>query len=245
MCNPLAIGAVLAVAGTGLQIRAQNQREADMNRAQRRETERQEKLYGESKLLLDQNREEYNRERVDADMATAAADRQAQYAAADRNAPRANESLPGSTPAAGGNVVVLEAFRQAAADAATRAEQQGAARADLASFGDFMGDTAISTGRRSGDIGMIGSFSRGSANVLPLELNRAATRRRGSATAGNLLTSFGSAMMGGAGAGAAATGTAGAASGLGNVSGIGAGLAGGTRYASQAPNLFAGLAGGP
>lgn len=239
MCNPLAIGAVLATAvGTGLQVRAQRQREEDMNRAQRRETERQDSLYNESKTLLDQSREEYSRERVDADMATAAADRQSQYAAADRNAPRANEALPGSSPA-GGNVVVLEAFRQAAADAAARAEQQGAARADLASFGDFMGDAAISTGRRSGDIGMLGSFSRGSANVLPLELNRIATRRRGAATAGNLLTSFGAAMMGGAGGGAAVGG----ASGLGGVSGIGAGLAGGTRYAPQATNLFAGLAG--
>lgn len=224
----------MAVVGTGLQVRAQNQREADMNRAQRRETERQDKLYGESKLLLDQNREEYNRERVDADMATAAADRQSQYAAADRNAPRANETLPGATPA-GGNVVVLEAFRQAAEGAKQRAEQQGAARADLASFGDFMGDTAISTGRRSGDIGMLGSFSRGSANVLPLELNRAATRRRGAATAGNLLTAFGSAMMGGAGSGTLFSGMAPAAK-------VGAGTVGTTMTGAQANNLFSNIA---
>lgn len=219
------------VAGTAAQYKAQSDREDDMRRINRAETERQDKIYAESKTLLDKNRDEYDRAKVDENMATAAAGRQEQYAAADRNAPRANEALPGTAPAAGGNVVVLEAFRQAAEAAKARAEQQGAARADLASFGDFMGDAAIETGRRSGDIGMLGSFSRGSANVVPLELNRAATRRRGAATLGNLLTTVGGAVMGGAGAGLGAAGST-----------VGAGTMATTMNGTTANNLFGGLA---
>lgn len=195
MCNPVSIAALAATAiGTGLQYKAQRDRDADMRRLNRSETERQDKFYAESKKYLDENQATYDRKNVDANMAAAAADRQSQYAAADRNAPRANTQLPGS--ATSGNSVVAEAFKQALGAAVADAAARGAARADLASFGDFMQDAAIETGRNSGRIGMMGSFSQGSANVLPLELNRAATRHRGAATVGNLLTALGGAMAG-------------------------------------------------
>ena len=195
MCDPFSLAIAATAVGTGLQYRAQQQRESEMRGLQRVETERQDRLFNESKQLFDKNRGEYERPDVDAKMAEAASARQQQYAQADANAPRANEALPGST---GGNVVVLEAFRQAAEAAKQRAAQQGASRAELASFGDFMGDAAITTGRRSGDIGMLGSFSQGSANILPLELQSAATRQRGAATIGNLLVGLGTAGLGAA-----------------------------------------------
>lgn len=194
MCDPLSIGIGMAVVGTGLQYKAQQDRNKDMRRLNRRETERQDSYYNASKKYLDENQATYERGKVDADMEAAAANRQSQYAAADRNAPRANEAPPGSKN--GGNAVVMDSFRRALEGAQQKAAAQGAARAELASFGDFMGDAAIDNNRRTGYIGMNGSFSQGSANVLPLELNYAATRPRGAATIGNLLTALGGAAAG-------------------------------------------------
>lgn len=195
MCDPISLTALgLTAAGTYGQYRAQKQRNSDMRRMNLAETERQDKYYAESKRYLDENQEVYDRDAVDENMAIASADRQAQYAAADRNAPRANTTLPGA--AASGNTVVADAFRRALAGAAAEASARGAAKADMASFSDFMQDAAIQTGRNSGNIGMMGSFSQGSSNVLPLELNYAATRPRTSATVGNLLVALGSSMAG-------------------------------------------------
>lgn len=196
MCDPLSLSIAATVVGTGLQYKAQQDREEEMTNFNRAENDRQERFNKESTALFEKNREEFSRDNADTNMAEAATARQQQYAAADRNAPRANDAPPGAT---GGNNVVLEAFQRAAAGAQQRAQQQGAARAELASFGDFMGDAAITTGRRSGDIGMLGSFMRGSADALGMELQRAATRQRGAATIGNLLTQLGSAGMGYAG----------------------------------------------
>lgn len=198
MCDPTAIAITALIAGTGLQAKAQSDRNSDMRKLNRRETERQDKFYGESKKYLDDSQGTYDKTKVDANMADAAAARQAEYAAADRNAPRANDTLPGATS---GNSVVADAFARALSGAQQEAGQQGAARAELSSFGDTMTDNAIKTGRNSGYIGMNGSFSQGSANVLPFELQHAATRQRGAATIGNILTAVGGAMLGGAGAG--------------------------------------------
>lgn len=233
MCEPTTIAAIAALAvGTGLQMKAQSERKEDMRKLNRAETERQEKYYGESKQYLDENQGLYDRGKADADMAAAAAGRQAEYAAADRAAPRANEQLPGST---GGNSVVADAFTRALAGANQQAGEQGAARANLASFSDFIQDTALQAGRNSSNIGMLGSFTQGSSNVLPLELQHAATKERKKATYGNLLTALGSAMLGGAGAGATIGAGAGAGAGA---SAAGAGLAGG---AAGAAGGFSGL----
>jgi hypothetical protein len=197
MCDPVTIGALaLTAVGTYGQHRAQNEREADMRRLQLDETERLDAHYATSKQLLDRNQETYERDNVDTNMAQASADRQAQYAAADRAAPRAVDSLPG---AKSGNSVVADAFARALAGAQKQATQQGAARADLASFGDFMGDAAIDNNRRSLQIDQEGSFANDSANVLGLELQHVASRPRGWATAGNLMTALGSALAGAGG----------------------------------------------
>lgn len=228
MCEPMSIAALAALAvGTGLQMKANNERKSDMRKLNRRETERQEKYYGESKQYLDENQGLYDRDKADANMAAAAAGRQAEYAAADRAAPRANEQLPGST---GGNSVVADAFTRALAGANQQAGAQGAARANLASFSDFIQDAALKSGRNSNQIGMLGSFTQGSSNVLPLELQHAATKSRKSATYGNLLTALGSAMLGGAGGAAGAAG-AGATT-------VGAGTTALNSSGAQASNLF-------
>lgn len=198
MCDPASLAITAMVVGTGLQAKAQSDRNSDMRKLNRRESERQDGYYKESKKYLDENQATYSKDNVDANMAQAAASRQAEYAAADRQAPRANEALPGATS---GNSVVADAFARALQGAQQQANSQGAARAELASFGDTMGQNAIDTGRNSNYIGMNGSFAQGSANALLPELQHAATRTRGAATIGNLLTAVGGAMLGGAGAG--------------------------------------------
>lgn len=205
MCNPLAIGIALAGAGTAAQYKAQQDREREMNSLQRAETERQEEIQRKSRPLFDENLGEYRRDNIESEMAAAAASRAAEYDSQGASAPRANEALPGSQQTS--NVVVMDAFRRALEGAAARAAQAGQARAQLASFGDAFLGAGLDNAQRTDQLGMLGSFSQGSANVLPLELQHAATRRRNSATIGNLLTGVGTAMMGG-GWGGAAGGTA-------------------------------------
>lgn len=255
MCDPTTLAVTALIAGTGLQYKAQQDRNSDMRKLNRRETERQNSYYADSKKYLDDSQGTYDKTKVDANMAEAAAARQAEYAQADRNAPRANDTLPGATST---NSVVADAFTRALNGAQEQAGQQGAARAELSSFGDTMTDNAIKTGRNSGYIGMNGSFSQGSANVLPFELQHAATRQRGAATIGNLLTTIGGAMLAGgpgmfsglgatAGGGGAGVGSflsngmnsiVGAANGA---TGFGAGI--GSKLASGA-GLFSSLGGG-
>lgn len=190
MCNPQLIAVAIAAVGTGLQVKAQNERDADARRLNRQETERIDKHYAESSKYRDENQGNYERSKADADMALAAAARQDQYAAADRNAPRANESAGSKST----NSVVQDAFARAVSGAQAEAAKRGAARANLASFNDFMTDTALTNLDNSNRIGMVGSFQRGSASVLPLELQHAMTKTRGSATLGNLLMGLSSAM---------------------------------------------------
>jgi len=206
MCNPLAAGIALTAVGTAAQYRAQQDREREMSALQRAETERQEEIRRKSRPLFDENLASYDRGNIESEMAAAAAKRAAEYDAQGASAPRANEALPGSQQTS--NVVVMDAFRRALEDAAARAVQAGQARAQLASFGDAFLGAGLDNAQRTDQLGMLGSFSQGSANVLPLELQHAATRRRNSATIGNLLTGVGTAVMGGAGWGGAAGGKA-------------------------------------
>ena len=244
MCNPMAIGAAIAVVGAGLQYKANKDRQSDMRKLQRRETERQSKLQREAETSLAQNQQSWQRTDLEQKMDMAADERQAQYAKAETNAPRINEALPGQ---AGSNAVIGDAFARALEGASAEAQQQGALRAQLASFTDAAGQNARENNRRSGDIGMIGSFAQGSANVLPLELQHAATRMRKTAVAGQIMQAVGSAMMGGAGmagagaAGAAGTGamaSGGAATGAAAGGGAAAGAAG-----SFAPGFWSSLFG--
>jgi hypothetical protein len=206
MCNPLALGLALTAAGTAAQYKAQQDREREMNSLQRAETERQEEIQRKSRPLFDENLAEYRRDNIESEMAAAAANRAAEYDSQGASAPRANEALPGSQQTS--NVVVMDAFRRALEDAAARAGQAGQARAQLASFGDAFLGAGLDNAQRTDQLGMLGSFSQGSANVLPFELQHAATRRRNSATIGNLLTGVGTAMAGGAGWGGGGTAAA-------------------------------------
>lgn len=238
MCNPIAVA--LMVVGAGLQYKANRDRQSDMRKLQRRETERQNKLQQEAQANLDKNQQSWQRTDLEQKMDMAADERQAQYAKAEANAPRINEALPGQV---GANTVIGDAFARALQGASAEAQQQGALRAELASFTDAAGQNSRENNRRSGEIGMIGSFSQGSANVLPLELQHAATRTRKTAVAGQIMQALGQAWLaGGAAAGAGAAGAAGAGAAGGAGAGAGAG-AGGIMNAGFWSSLFGSAAG--
>jgi hypothetical protein len=83
---------------------------------------------------------------------------------------------PAGTPAetmpdASGIVVAENAKQMARAKAYT--DQQGRALGDLRSFGDVMGDLARNQARDAGYIGQIGGFKKGSAGIVPYELDAA------------------------------------------------------------------------
>lgn len=226
MCDPISITTgLMMLGGTALQIRAQNQQRSDMRRLNREETAKTDAHYAESKKYLDQNQSTYDRGKVDADMAAAAAGRQAQYAAADRNSPRSNDQLPGANST---NAVVGDAFQRALAGAKGEAGKIGDARSQLASFGDFMTNAAINNQDRSNKIGMIGSFQNGDENAFELRLHNAATKPRGAATLGNLLVGLSGALGGMGGAGGASANSL-----------VGPGTAATVSGDAGVPNLFA------
>lgn len=208
MCNPRAAALALTAIGTGLRYKANMDRQADMRSLQRRETERQNNLQKESEQSLRDNQQSYEISNLQSTMDKAASERQAQYAAAEASAPRTFEAIPGQTGST--NSVVSDAFSRAMAGAAGDATARGALNAQLASFGDALGLKAIENNRRTGNIGMIGSFMQGSANVLPLELQHAMTRTRGAEVLGSLFSGAGSSLAGmGAGGGDALVKTGG------------------------------------
>lgn len=237
MCNPAAIGMVVMAVGAGLQYKANQDRKEDMQKLNRRETERQEGLQKEAEGSLRANQQSYEKSNLEDAMKAAAGEREAQYAAAEAAAPRTFDSVPGQSSTS--NTVIQDAFSRAFNDADSQSAERGRLGAQLASFGDALGIKALENNRRTGDIGMIGSFARGSANVLPLELQHAMTKTRGSEVAGQLMMSIGGMMagggagammgaaggMGGGGSGAGAGAYSGAAGGLGGMSGYGAPIA--------------------
>lgn len=195
MCNPAAIGLAITAIGTGLQYKANQDRQEDMQKLQRRETERQTTLQKEAEGSLRANQQSYEKNSLEEAMRTAAGEREAQYAAAEAAAPRTFDMVPGQGGTS--NSVVQDAFTRAFAGAQADATARGKLSAELASFGDALGLKAMENNRRSGDIGMIGSFMQGSSNVLPLELQSAMTKTRGAEVLGALLSSAGSSYAGG------------------------------------------------
>lgn len=80
---------------------------------------------------------------------------------------------PGVMP--GGDNLVASELAKARAGAQAFTDQQSGARADMRSFGDLLGQISRSQSRDMGQIAQFGGFKRGSAGVVPAELDQAAT----------------------------------------------------------------------
>lgn len=116
-------------------------------------------------------------------------------------------AAPALVPSSSNLVVDAEAAagEKTAAMSADRAARLGKLRA----FGDMFGDASIGMGQDASQLGLIGSFRRGSENVLPLELQAAGQKGQGWMMLGDLLNMGAGLSLNrvlGAGAGAATRG---------------------------------------
>lgn len=93
-------------------------------------------------------------------------------------------------PASDSNIVNAEISKQRG-KASAYGKQQNEALGSLRSFGDIMGENSRLQARDAGQIGLIGGLAKGSAGVLPLELDAANS-------AGNDMKMFGD-ILGGLG----------------------------------------------
>jgi len=217
MCNPVAIG--LVVAGTALQMNAQSRRQAAMKDAaadaRAMEAGRQDTLRNERESTLLQSQQGMDVDAQNQSLEDAAAKREATYApAAVEAATDYNSSTDNGAPK-----IVME---DAATKRGTAREEAGAignARARLGSYSDVNLGNKIANSNFANLLGMQGSFARGSAALLPGEVASAMASKEGTGRnqelLGTALAMYGSAGAPGVG-GAAAAGGAGAAGGMGS-----------------------------
>lgn len=258
MCNPVAIG--LMVAGTALQMNAQRQRQKNMQNAaedaQQAEYMRQESLRKERESQLVDVNENATRESQDAQLDEATAKRNAAYADSTTLPGDAgtDDYQPASAAATYGQPKIIqeETDRQRSkADAEVRSV--GDARARLASYGDVGLGNQILGQNTANNLNMLGSFAKGSAALLPGEvqaaMNKHAGDRRGQELLGTALSMYGG--FGAPGAGGAAAGAAGGAGSTaagysGNLSAFtpSAGAAGAASAQAAAPTMQQGMLGG-
>lgn len=111
---------------------------------------------------------------------------QASTPSAAQPAGAATETMPDAS----GIVVAENAKQLGRAKAYT--DQQGRALGQLRSFGDVMGDLARDQARDAGYIGQIGGFKKGSAGIVPYELDAASHAGDGMKMLGDLAGGFGS-----------------------------------------------------
>lgn len=100
-------------------------------------------------------------------------------------------------PTSSSSIVLGEQAKQDAT-AAGYVGQQGRALGELRGFGDLLGTTTMLQSRDAGQIDQIGGFKRGSASVLPYELDDASRKGGGFKMLGDL-AALGATVVGGMG----------------------------------------------
>lgn len=221
MCNPLAIG--LMVAGTALQVNAQSRRQAAMKNAaeeaQNAELLRQQGLSKEREEALDPAMQNATRASQDAALADAAAKREAAYANSTTlpgDAGTEGYQAPSAAAAYGQPKIIQEEADKQRGKANAEVRSIGDARARLQSYGDVGLGNSILNQKAAGDINMLGGFSRMSSALLPGEVQAAMASKAGTGRNQELL---GTALQMYGGAGAPGTGGAGGLASYGSAMG--------------------------
>lgn len=189
MCDPLTIAGIVATVGsTAMNTVASNRTDSARESALAMERMRQDRLDQEAQALNLRSQDRYDnfgeqREQRELELAD-------YYTAPPAQAPP-EAAMPASTS----GIVVREENRQR--DKAREfTDKQGAALADLRSFGDVLGGIGRETGRDASMIGQIGGFKRGSQNVLGLELAGADQSANGMKTFADILGGVGTLATG-------------------------------------------------
>lgn len=191
MCNPASV----ALTAGGALASYQGKRRADraMTSARAAERTRQEGLRQEAEGVWNGALPQMGADAAQGEMAASQARRAASEAALAGPA----ITLPGLST---GNRAVSDAVASESATQGARVAATGAARRELDSFGDAMlgqGLVRADTGQR---IGSINGMRRGSAAVLPIELQAASRRGAGLQTIGTMLSTLGAGAAYSAGA---------------------------------------------
>lgn len=217
MCNPIAISLALTAAGTAANAAAANKAQKAMQGAREAERVRQKGHQDASNAVMEGNMASADKGSQDAVESKALADRQAasDAAVASVRAPveATGANLAGDQTA---NTVIDSEKSAQASKALGYAAQQGGAKAKLMSFNDLNFNNALVNARAQQDQARIANFAKGSADVLPIELEAASHKGEGLKTLGSLLSTAGMVTGMGAGAGWFGSPAAAAAPTIGN-----------------------------
>lgn len=202
MCDPISASLALAAAGTASQVAGQRKAQKAMDGAREAERIRQKGYQEQSDAALGKSLAGAEKGSQDSAEADAFA---ARKAASDE----ATASVRQPVEATGANlagdqtanaVIDAEMARKGAA-ALGFAGQQGGAKAKLLSVNDLNFANAIANARALQEQGRIANFAKGSADVLPVELEAASRKGQGLQTLGTALSAAGTVVGLGAGAG--------------------------------------------
>lgn len=202
MCNPVAIALSLTAAGSAAQAAGARRAAKAMEGARVAESIRQKGFQDEASKVVDQSLSKSGRGATEQGMKEAAAERAAAADAAVAEVRKPVEAV-GSNIAgdqSGNKVMATESDLQAAKNLGF-ATQQGRAKSDLLSFNDVTFQNAINNIRAGQQLATTGNFMRGSAGVLPVELEAASRKGDNLKTLGTVLSTAGSVVGMGAGAG--------------------------------------------
>lgn len=202
MCTPVAFALALTAAGSAAQAAGARRAAKAMEGARLAESIRQKGFQDQATQVSDESLNKSGRKATEAGIKEAGEARAADAAAATAEVRKpieaTGENLAGDQTA--NKVMATEGDIQAAKNLGY-AGQQGAAKANLLSFNDVTFQNAINNMRAGQQLGTIGNFMRGSAGVLPVELEAASRRGDNLKTLGTVLSTAGSVVGMGAGAG--------------------------------------------
>ena len=202
MCDPVTISLVATLAGTAASAAGQAKAQKAQDGAREAERIRQKGLQSESDALLGQSLSNASKESQDSQQANAEGERKAAYDAATA-ASRAPLEAVGSNLAGdqSANALIASETAKASNNALGYAGQQGLSKAALQGFGDLQFNNALYNARQLQGQARVGDFMKGSAGVLPYEMEAASHKGDGLKTLGSALSTAGSIAGMGAGAG--------------------------------------------
>jgi hypothetical protein len=194
MCNPVAAIAIgSALAGTAMQVQGQRQATRAQNDVASAERIRQDGSRARSIAFTDTAREGASRGTTDQAMAQSAAERAVDYRAAAPVPAAQGGYLPGQ---GGGPQVVRDEVDRQRGLAAAFSNQQAGARANLGGWSDALFGARTGIARAGQGAAQESSFSRGSASLLPGDMQAAAQRGANWRMAGDLVAGGGNLAAG-------------------------------------------------
>ena len=202
MCDPVSASIGLMAAGTAAQAAGAHRSQKAMSGAREAERIRQKGYQDESTAAYEASKANADKGQQDTQQGKLEAERKDAYAnateAAQAPVAAVGSNLAGDTA---GNAVVGDELARQSAGAAAYANQQGNAKAAMQGFSDLQLNNNLFNSRQIQKQNMLGNFMRGSADVLPIEMEAASHKGDGLNALGSVLQLAGTVAGVGAGAG--------------------------------------------